>query len=124
MLYTNMQIVKMQKDIEEIKKCRLRASIAFTIVKNAKQIKNAMDIFNEARMTLINACTCKDENGEPVIKDGKYVIENEAEFAQEFTKLQLETQELNFCKIKLSDISDIEIETTYMETLYEFIEEK
>lgn len=123
MNYTNMQITKMQNDIEEIKKCRFKASAAFTIVKNAKMIKDAVSTFNDARMVLINSYACKDENGENKIENGKYVIENENEFAKEFSKLQLETQEIIFDKIGLSDISEIEIEATYMETLYEFIEE-
>lgn len=123
MTYTNSQIAKMYNDIQAIKKYKFRANTAFTIIKNAKVLKNAIELFDEARRNLLETYAEKDEAGNAKIENGNYVISNKEEFAKEFISLQNAEQDIDFSKIKLSDISEIEIEAELMETMSEFIEE-
>lgn len=123
MTYTNSQIAKMYNDIQAIKKYKFRANTAFTIIKNAKVLKNAIELFDEARRNLLETYAEKDEMGNAKIENGNYVISNKEEFAKEFISLQNAEQDIDFSKIKLSDISEIEIEAELMETMSEFIEE-
>lgn len=123
MTYTNSQIAKMYNDIQAIKKYKFKANTAFTIIKNAKVLKNAIELFDEARRNLLETYAEKDEAGNAKIENGNYVISNKEEFAKEFISLQNAEQDIDFSKIKLSDISEIEIEAELMETMSEFIEE-
>jgi hypothetical protein len=123
MAYTNSQIAKMYNDIQTIKKYKFKANTAFTIIKNAKVLKNAIELFDEARRNLLETYAEKDEMGNAKIENGNYVISNKEEFAKEFISLQNAEQDIVFSKIKLSDISEIEIEAELMETMCEFIEE-
>lgn len=123
MAYTNSQIAKMYNDIQAIKKYKFKADTAFTIIKNAKVLKNAIELFDEARRNLLETYAEKDEAGNAKIENGNYVISNKEEFAKEFISLQNAEQDIDFSKIKLSDISEIEIEAELMETMSEFIEE-
>lgn len=123
MTYTNSQIAKMYDDIQAIKKYKFKANTAFTIIKNAKVLKNAIELFDEARRNLLETYAEKDEAGNAKIENGNYVISNKEEFAKEFISLQNAEQDIVFSKIKLSDISEIEIEAELMETMSEFIEE-
>ena len=123
MTYTNSQIAKMYNDIQAIKKYKFRANTAFTIIKNAKVLKNAIELFDEARRNLLETYAEKDEAGNAKIENGNYVISDKEEFAKEFIFLQNAEQDIDFSKIKLSDISEIEIEVELMETMSEFIEE-
>lgn len=123
MTYTSSQIAKMYNDIQAIKKYKFKANTAFTIIKNAKVLKNAIELFDEARRNLLETYAEKDEAGNAKIENGNYVISNKEEFAKEFISLQNAEQDIVFSKIKLSDISEIEIEAELMETMSEFIEE-
>lgn len=123
MAYTNSQIAKMYNDIQAIKKYKFRANTAFTVIKNAKVLKNAIELFDEARRNLLETYAEKDGAGNAKIENGNYVISNKEEFAKEFISLQNAEQDITFSKIKLSDISEIEIEAELMETMCEFIEE-
>lgn len=123
MAYTNSQIAKMYNDIQAIKKYKFKADTAFTIIKNAKVLKNAIELFDEARRNLLETYAEKDEAGNAKIENGNYVISDKEEFAKEFISLQNAEQDIDFSKIKLSDISEIEIEAELMETMSEFIEE-
>lgn len=123
MAYTNSQIAKMYNDIQTIKKYKFKANTAFTIIKNAKVLKNAIELFDEARRNLLETYAEKDEMGNAKIENGNYVISNKEEFAKEFISLQNAEQDIVFSKIKLSDISEVEIEAELMETMCEFIEE-
>lgn len=123
MAYTNSQIAKMYNDIQTIKKYKFKANTAFTVIKNAKVLKNAIELFDEARRNLLETYAEKDEMGNAKIENGNYVISNKEEFAKEFISLQNAEQDIDFSKIKLSDISEIEIEAELMETMSEFIEE-
>lgn len=123
MTYTNSQIAKMYNDIQTIKKYKFKADTAFTIIKNAKVLKNAIELFDEARHNLLETYAEKDETGNAKIENDNYVISNKEEFAKEFISLQNAEQDIVFSKIKLSDISEIEIEAELMETMSEFIEE-
>lgn len=123
MTYTNSQIAKMYNDIQAIKKYKFKANTAFVIIKNAKVLKNAIELFDEARRNLLETHAEKDEMGNAKIENGNYVISNKEEFAKEFISLQNAEQNIDFSKIKLSDISEVEIEAELMETMSEFIEE-
>ncbi len=123
MAYTNSQIAKMYNDIQAIKKYKFKANTAFVIIKNAKVLKNAIELFDEARRNLLETCAEKDEAGNAKIENGNYVISNKEEFAKEFISLQNAEQDIDFSKIKLPDISEVEIEAELMETMSEFIEE-
>ena len=123
MAYTNSQIAKMYNDIQAIKKYKFKANTAFAIIKNAKVLKNAIELFDEARRNLLETYAEKDEAGNAKIENGNYVISDKEEFAKEFISLQNAKQDIDFSKITPSKNSTIEIEAALMETKNELIGE-
>ncbi len=106
MLLTFGEIVNLNEELHNVVRKRLPFQLAYAISKNVQDISKEADIIGQNRIKLIELYADKDENGNPVIKDGKYHIsdENQGVFQQEYTEF-LHTETEVFKNIEKVDIT-------------------
>lgn len=107
---------------EILKNYSFKARVCQTIVKNKNKLKEIVDTFDEARQTLVKSLADKDENGEPIVENGNYVIADKAQLNREFTELQMIETEIEFDTVSVDDLSDKEINGADYEVLSVFID--
>lgn len=129
-------------------------SFSYTVAKNIRILKPEIEALTEAekpteeftkyeeeRINLAKKYSKKDDEGESIIKDKKFVLENKKEFDKEFKKLKEENKEVlegrekqvkeylavletessvELQKIDLSDVPD-NITTNQMNSIYDII---
>lgn len=110
MLLTFGEIVNLNEELHNVVRKRLpfqlAYQLAYAISKNVQDISKEADIIGQNRIKLIELYADKDENGNPVIKDGEYHIsdENQGIFQQEYTEF-LHTETEVFKNIEKVDIT-------------------
>lgn len=106
MLLTFGEIVNLNEELHNVVRKRLPFQLAYAISKNVQDISKEADIIGQNRIKLIELYADKDENGNPVIKDGEYHIsdENQGVFQQEYTEF-LHTETEVFMDIEKVDIT-------------------
>lgn len=106
MLLTFGEIVNLNEELHNVVRKRLPFQLAYAISKNVQDISKEADIIGQNRIKLIELYADKDENGNPVIKDGEYHIsdENQGVFQQEYTEF-LHTETEVFKNIEKVDIT-------------------
>jgi hypothetical protein len=106
MLLTFGEIVNLNEELHNVVRKRLPFQLAYAISKNVQDISKEADIIGQNRIKLIELYADKDENGNPVIKDGEYHIsdENQGIFQQEYTEF-LHTETEVFKNIEKVDIT-------------------
>lgn len=106
MLLTFGEIVNLNEELHNVVRKRLPFQLAYAISKNVQDISKEADIIGQNRIKLIELYADKDENGNPVIKDGEYHIsdENQGVFQQEYTEF-LHTETEVFKDIEKVDIT-------------------
>lgn len=109
MLLTFGEIVNLNEELHNVVRKRLPFQLAYAISKNVQDISKEADIIGQNRIKLIELYADKDENGNPVIKDGEYHIsdENQGIFQQEYTEF-LHTETEVFKNIEKVDISEFD----------------
>lgn len=106
MLLTFGEIVNLNEELHNVVRKRLPFQLVYAISKNVQDISKEADIIGQNRIKLIELYADKDENGNPVIKDGEYHIsdENQGVFQQEYTEF-LHTETEVFKNIEKVDIT-------------------
>ena len=106
MLLTFGEILNLNEELHNVVRKRLPFQLAYAISKNVQDISKEADIIGQNRIKLIELYADKDENGNPVIKDGEYHIsdENQGVFQQEYTEF-LHTETEVFKNIEKVDIT-------------------
>ena len=106
MLLTFGEILNLNEELHNVVRKRLPFQLAYAISKNVQDISKEADIIGQNRIKLIELYADKDENGNPVIKDGEYHIsdENQGVFQQEYTEF-LHTETEVFKDIEKVDIT-------------------
>lgn len=106
MLLTFGEIINLNEELHNVVRKRLPFQLAYAISKNVQDISKEADIIGQNRIKLIELYADKDENGNPVIKDGEYHIsdENQGVFQQEYTEF-LHTETEVFKNIEKVDIT-------------------
>lgn len=106
MLLTFGEIINLNEELHNVVRKRLPFQLAYAISKNVQDISKEADIIGQNRIKLIELYADKDENGNPVIKDGEYHIsdENQGVFQQEYTEF-LHTETEVFKDIEKVDIT-------------------
>ena len=99
-----------------------KARVCQSIVKNKNKLKEIVDNFDEARQTLAKSLADKDENGEPLVENGNYVIKDKEKLNKEFMELQTIETEIELDKISVDDLEDKEINGADYEVLSVFID--
>ena len=107
---------------EILKNYSFKARVCQTIVKNKNKLKAIVDNFDEARQTLVKSLADKDENGEPIVENGNYVIADKAQLNREFAELQMIETEIEFDTVSVDDLADKEINGADYEVLSVFID--
>lgn len=107
---------------EILKNYSFKARVCQTIVKNKNKLKAVVDNFEEARQTLVKSLADKDENGEPIVENGNYVITDKAQLNREFAELQMIETEIEFDTVSVDDLADKEINGADYEALSVFID--
>ena len=107
---------------EILKNYSFKARVCQTIVKNKNKLKAVVDNFEEARQTLVKSLADKDENGEPIVENGNYVITDKAQLNREFAELQMIETEIEFDTVSVDDLADKEINGADYEVLSVFID--
>jgi len=69
----------------------LPVKIAYAISKNANAVADAVKAYDDTRKKLLDQFAKKDENGEPIITNGQYDIEDAEKWNEEIREL-LETE--------------------------------
>lgn len=107
---------------EILKNYSFKAKVCQAIVKNKNKLKEIVNTFDESRQTLVKSLADKDENGEPIIENGNYVITDKAQINKEFAELQMLETEIEFDTISVDDLADKEINGADYEVLSIFID--
>ena len=107
---------------EILKNYSFKAKVCQSIVKNKNKLKEIVDNFDEARQTLVKSLADKDENGEPIVENGNYLIKDKDKLNKEFMELQEIETEVEFDKILVDDLADKEINGADYEVLSIFID--
>ena len=106
---------------EILKNYSFKAKVCQAIIKNKNKLKAVVDNFDEARQTLVKSLADKDENGEPIIENGNYVITDKEQINKEFVELQMIETEVELDIISVDDLADKEINGADYEVLSIFI---
>lgn len=107
---------------EILKNYSFKARVCQSIVKNKNKLKEIVDNFDEARQTLVKSLADKDENGEPIVKDNNYVIQDKEQLNKEFIELQQIETKVELDTISVDDLADKEINGADYEVLSIFID--
>lgn len=107
---------------EILKNYSFKARVCQTIVSNKNKLKEIADNFEEARQTLVKSLADKDENGEPIVKDNNYVIQDKDRLNKEFAELQVIESDIELKPISVDDLADKEINGADYEVLSIFID--
>lgn len=106
---------------EILKNYSFKAKVCQAIIKNKNKLKEIVDTFDEARQTLVKSLADKDENGEPIIENGNYVITDKEQINKEFVELQMIETEVELDIVSVDDLADKEINGADYEVLSIFI---
>ena len=119
----NYEAINNYAKLEEIlKNYSFKARVCQVIVKNKNKLKEIVDNFEEARQALVKSLADKDENGEPIVENGNYVIKDKEKLNKEFMELQTIETEIELDKISVDDLADKEINGADYEVLSIFID--
>lgn len=111
----------------------LPSVVAYRIARNVKAIDKELEIYNEQRKKLLEEKANKDENGEPIMKDGPngnyYDIPNDLmeQFNKELDGLQKETVDIDIKKVTIQEIDNAQLsafQINALEYMIDFEEEE
>lgn len=111
----------------------LPSVVAYRIARNVKAIDKELEVYNEQRKKLLEEKANKDENGEPIMKDGPngayYDIPNDLmeEFNKELEELKDETVDIDIKKVTLAEIDNAQLsafQLNALEYMIDFEEEE
>ena len=86
-------------------KKHLPIRVGYAILVNVEEAAKKAKAFEEQRMKLVKEHAVKDENGEPVVVDNQYNIENLTEFNDEMSVLRETETEMNVTTVTLDDLA-------------------
>lgn len=93
---------------------------SYKLLKLAEEINAKSKIYTDARVALAKQYAKKDENGEPIEEDGKYVIEDQEAFNKEFRELVALEEEYDISKLVLG--SEIRLSANEVAALENILE--
>ena len=83
----------------------LPTKLSFAIAVNAEEIEKKIKVYHEERIKLAEQYAEKDPDGNPVIVDDRYVINNQAEWDKAFKELQDTEVEVVITTVTLDDVA-------------------
>lgn len=119
-------VVNGMDTLKKLSESPIRGRTAYKIAKILKKVDEEYSLFNDARMKLVRECAKKGEDGEPITDEQGNVSIDEssiAMFNDEINKLLETTVNIDFDKIPLDELADIDFTPTEMIAIEDFIEE-
>lgn len=86
----------------------LPVKISYAIHKNAAAIEPALKAYDEVRKSLVEQYAEKDEDGKPIIEDGKYTIKDVEAFNADMTDLLAEETEVAIHTVKIDEFDKLD----------------
>lgn len=87
---------------------RLPVRISYAIHKNAAAIEPALKAYEEVRKKILEQYAKKDAEGNPLIEEGKYTIENIVEFNADIDELNAEMTEVEIHKVSITEFEKLD----------------
>lgn len=97
---TNRELESKVNILRNLSNMKLPVKVSYAIAKNIKEIDRELNILLDEKMKLIKEYALKDENGNPKVKNGKYLFNDE---------------EKEECNSKYAELLEIEVELKLME---------
>lgn len=107
---------------EILKNYSFKAKVCQAIVNNKNKLKEIVNNFDETRRALVKSLAEKDENGEPIVENGNYVIKDKEKLNKEFAELYAIETEVELDMITVDDLEYKEINGADYEALSVFID--
>lgn len=104
---TNAELMETYRSLAEmLQKYDFRARTCISLVRNKNRLKTAIESLEEARIKILERFASKNENGEPVIENGNYVIDDKNALSVELDELFKAEANVELEKIPMCDIGD------------------
>lgn len=100
----NRDIVNFINGCAALRAKKLPIKIGYAINRNIIILSEAAEAYNSAREKIIKEHTKKDSKGEPIVRDDRYVFENEQAFNEDLEELLSIDTEVNLHTISEKDI--------------------
>ena len=92
--------------LDELLSEKLPIKEAYSIAKSYMALAAEVTIFEKARMSLIKKYSLLDDNGNPKTEDGKYMIEDEEAYGNEYKELLTHEVEVDIKKIDIDSLQE------------------
>ena len=100
----NRDIVNFINGCAVLRAKKLPVKIGYAINRNIIILAEAAEAYNSAREKIIKEHAKKDSKGEPIVRDDRYVFEDEQAFNEDFEELLSIDTEVNLHTISEKDI--------------------
>lgn len=100
----NRDIVNFINGCAVLRAKKLPVKIGYAINRNIIILSEAAEAYNSAREKIIKEHAKKDSKGEPIVRDDRYVFEDEQAFNEDFEELLSIDTEVNLHTISEKDI--------------------
>ena len=96
---------------------KFKAAVGFSLIKNKNRLKEAVEVIEESRLSILRSLADKDEKGNPIVDNGNYVVSNKEELSELLSELFNIESEVDIIPIQLEDIAEVEIRGKDLDTL-------
>lgn len=104
----NKDILKFVNGCTALREKKLPVRLGYAIKKNLGSVSDTANAYNTERSTLISRYAEKDNNGYPLIEEGRYRIKDKENFEKDLNELlEIET-EVNIHQVTLEEIEKCE----------------
>jgi hypothetical protein len=119
------ELSNLDRALTELENEKMNAILAYKFSKISKTVKNEMSTVEETRMKIISPYAQKDENGQFLVENNQYVIDEKdmAIVTTELNNLYRNEIEIDLDKIKIDEIKDFTMSNRQMEALMIIIED-
>lgn len=122
------QLIFIYPALIEFKKLKAPTNVAYNIVKSIKSVEQAIQDYDNTRISICESLCDRDAQDKPIIENGKYkfTTERQIEFQEKWQELLNTKVSIDIFEIKQSDVNNIkEINISCYETLlgYGFIKD-
>lgn len=108
------------KAFKELNECRMSFATKIKLRDAQETLMKEAEWFEDQRIELLTMYSKKDADGQPVIQDGNYILENEGEFKLKFYELLNTKFEIK--PLDASLIENLELSGTAWDGLMHIIE--
>jgi hypothetical protein len=107
MKLTNTQVITLLNGFSELQNKKLPVKVGFAITKNMKVMESSASAYESERSKIVGKYAKKDENGNPVVNNGRYVFGNQKDqdgYTQEVNELLEIENDVDIQTVTLDDL--------------------